>query len=163
MNLTFRTVHKKNVLCKNRANGPFICWLMGQASPLIYHEGVLLWESANRFAETCWGLALPWTQQHLWLFSRCPYSSPAVPCRNRHSRVRHSPCVFADVLKYLLFSIDLLDDCIHVGGWEIFFFHSEHKRDWMKYPPLDQRGGACPIPRDTQGQVGPGSEHLICL
>ena len=26
-----------------------------------------------------------------------------------------------------------------------------------------QRGGGCPVPGDTQGEAGPGSEHLMEL
>ena len=26
-----------------------------------------------------------------------------------------------------------------------------------------QRGGGCPVPGDTQGEAGPGSEHLMGL
>ena len=34
---------------------------------------------------------------------------------------------------------------------------------WVALPQAAQRGGGCPIPGDTQGQVGPSSEHLIEL
>ena len=47
---------------------------------------------------------------------------------------------------------------IEIGYKEVFY--NREVRHWQRFAQID---GGCFVPRDTQGQAGRGSEHLIEL